>query len=196
MCSHRVLPCHSHVSRQPKAWFRRLGPVTLNVFPRASPAPKMTTAGLRGYLDTQKSEFLREVRTPLRFLRMKLLTRALRTRRAPRAEPPLRCRSWGRRRRPSRSSTGSTTSSRCAPRPALAVRRAAREQTEPGADGCGVFVAQPEDIAAQQAKVDRRANAHDAAKQAKIADMKVPARPRASPGDLRPLSALLGRRSG
>ena len=27
----------------------------------------MTTAGLRGYLDTQKSEFLREVRTPLRF---------------------------------------------------------------------------------------------------------------------------------
>ena len=30
-----------------------------------SPAPKMTTAGLRGYLDTQKSEFLREVRTPL-----------------------------------------------------------------------------------------------------------------------------------
>ena len=43
-----------------------------------------------------------------------------------------------------------------------------------------MFVAQPEDIAAQQAKVDRRANAHDAAKQAKIADMKVPARPRAS----------------
>ena len=59
-----------------------------------------------------------------------------------------------------------------------------------------MFVAQPEDIAAQQAKVDRRANAHDAAKQAKIADMKVPARPRASPGDLRPLSALLGLRSG
>ena len=59
-----------------------------------------------------------------------------------------------------------------------------------------MLVAQPEDIAAQQAKVDRRANAHDAAKQAKIADMKVPARPRASPGDLRPLSALLGLRSG
>ena len=39
-------------------------------------------------------------------------------------------------------------------------------------------------------------DAHDAAKQAKIADMKVPARPRASPGDLRPLSALLGLRSG
>ena len=58
-----------------------------------------------------------------------------------------------------------------------------------------MLVAQPEDIAAQQAKVDRRANAHDAAKQAKIADMKVPARPRASP-DLRPLSALLGLRSG
>eukprot|EP01045_Picozoa_sp_COSAG04_P002310 COSAG04_NODE_83_length_27770_cov_5.100755_5_plen_79_part_00 len=36
-------------------------------FPPSVPAPKMTTAGLRGYLDTQKSEFLREVRTPLRF---------------------------------------------------------------------------------------------------------------------------------
>ena len=37
----------------------------------------MTTAGLRGYLDTQKSEFLREVRTPLRFRELKPLSRAL-----------------------------------------------------------------------------------------------------------------------
>eukprot|EP01043_Picozoa_sp_COSAG02_P071983 COSAG02_NODE_13379_length_1401_cov_19.588667_3_plen_103_part_00 len=35
------------------------------------------------------------------------------------------------------------------------------------------FVAQPEDIAAQTAKMERRANAGDKAKQAKIRDMKV-----------------------
>ena len=36
-----------------------------------------------------------------------------------------------------------------------------------------VLVAQPEDIAAQTAKMERRANAGDKAKQAKIRDMKV-----------------------
>ena len=36
-----------------------------------------------------------------------------------------------------------------------------------------VLVAQPEDIAAQTAKMERRANAGDKAKQAKIKDMKV-----------------------
>jgi hypothetical protein len=36
-----------------------------------------------------------------------------------------------------------------------------------------VFVAQPEDIAAQTAKMERRANVGDKAKQAKIRDMKV-----------------------
>ena len=58
--------------------------------PHRPPPPKMTTAGLRGYLDTQKSEFLREVRTPLRFFlqELKPLTRALVDPSAPRAEPP------------------------------------------------------------------------------------------------------------
>ena len=36
-----------------------------------------------------------------------------------------------------------------------------------------MFVAQPEDIAAQTAKMERRANVGDKAKQAKIRDMKV-----------------------
>ena len=49
----------SHFSPGPACQGALTGPFSV------SPAAKMTTAGLRGYLDTQKSEFLREVRTPL-----------------------------------------------------------------------------------------------------------------------------------
>ena len=95
----------------------------------------MTTAGLRGYLDTQKSEFLREVRTPLRF--------------SPRAETaaesalgPVGRLELSRRSVADHGEGGGglrgippgvLPALGAPPAPALAVRRAPREQTEPGA---------------------------------------------------------------
>ena len=93
----------------------------------------MTTAGLRGYLDTQKSEFLREVRTPLRFFPELFHESAL----GPVGRLELNRRSvadhgeggGGLRGVP----PGVLPALGAPPVPALAVRRAPREQAEPGA---------------------------------------------------------------
>lgn len=55
----------------------------------------------------------------------------------------------------------------------LSVRAAPAQSRALTVAHCAALAAQPEDIAAQTAKMERRANAGDKAKQARIRDMKV-----------------------